>query len=51
MANVINPKPDDSVGVFGLGGVGLSAIMVSPTTELSQYEPHSLRHPPRLPKH
>ena len=28
VANVINPKPEDSVAVFGLGGVGMSAIMV-----------------------
>lgn len=29
VVNVINPKPDDSVGVIGLGGVGLSAIMAA----------------------
>lgn len=31
VVNVIRPSPEDSVGVFGLGGVGLSAIMVSST--------------------
>lgn len=29
VVNIINPKPEDSIAVFGLGGVGLSAVMVS----------------------
>ena len=29
VVNVLKPNTDDSIGVFGLGGVGLSAVMVS----------------------
>ena len=29
MANILHPQPSDTVGVIGLGGVGLSAIMAA----------------------
>ena len=38
VVNVIKPQPSDSVAVFGLGGVGLSAVMVEkpPNTKFQQ---------------